>query len=68
MIAIPDLQMKFTGQFFFGFVSSEDRYSPANYHDILAFGIRDTEHESPIEVALAGQGVVMNVGFLIILV
>lgn len=68
MIAVPDLQMKFTGQFFLSLVFSEDRYSSANYHDIFALRIRDTKHESPIKVALAGQRIVMNVGFLIILV
>lgn len=54
MIAVPDLQMKLTGQLILGLVSSEDRHSSANYHDVLTLRVRDTKHESPIKVALAG--------------
>lgn len=35
---------------------------------MLALRVHEAEYESPIEVALAGQGVVVNVGLLIVLV
>lgn len=60
--------MKFAWQLLLDLIFSEHKHSSANYHDILAFRIRDMKYKSPIEVALTGQGVIVDVGFLIILV
>lgn len=68
MIAVPDLQMQFAGQFVLDLAPGKERYLPAYYHHALALRVRGAKYESPVEVALAVQGTVVDVGLLVIVV
>lgn len=60
--------MKLAWQLLLDFVFGEHWHSSADYYNVLPFQIRDAKYESPVEVALAGQGIIVNVGLLVILV
>lgn len=68
MIAIPHLQVQFAGQFLFGFVFCKNRSLFVDEHNVFPFRVRNAKDKSPIKIAFAGQRIIMNIRFLIILV
>lgn len=68
MIAVPHLKVQVTRKFLLRLVLSENREFFSHYHKMLPTGIRNSKDETPIEVPLAVQRVIMDICLLLILV